>query len=763
MSFNRFYRFIIDHVAPGKAEFQEKTNRYNHAFVMRHLPLPPRSKASLKDEKAKTYRLASHHLSFYDTLSAGNPFLSQYHITAFFTDEDNKTYQYHVYYDSKDCLTTAPVFSLVDGAIVSLDEDFAANLLQFTVKLAAGEISRLRRLQQSFLSPLLQRFTQLESDLQKLSVDLTQHRAAYSSKLDEIIEVTTQLTLYHDDVFYVSLLRLFRQTRLAFTSAKPTTSATKLETETTTESKPTYPPSSTESATPAIPKPNLFAEAVIAIGHSISTGILSLKKDERPQLDQSTIDLFLTFARRVHEANLLFDDEKHSATLDELNVFQQAFSVMQTTGKRLLQDLLLANRFELAASLRQFVNPVPEALFKIALSAGNAKLLDFLLTHGDIPVNTFTVKDGFNPVMFCVATHNATISKAECLAVLVKHKANVLIEMPDGFSAAHHVFSSTHASLAKALADHLKQAELVRIFSTMLEHIEERLNDESLTPLARSKLMLLAKIFMEAVTRLEDFSFDRNKKRLRAIGEIMVEHSQDEICTAIADMFSRDAELQQLNFKLNFLAEQFLAMQPPAMRRAMLQRTPQVLRNVHAVLSTINVASLPELRDTTVQELKDYIELYECQIAFNQAKNLSLQLNSSSVGRRKPTKEHKGAVSTQNRALSRIRELTAKYPYLDADNKIEAFETFDFEMDGNMVRWEQKSSTEVVFRYLGTVEEYRREHPNAVRSTPKVVEEKEEKEVKEKKEMKEEKKEEKDSPNAGDLDIKVHAQRSSPQ
>src|SRR5436190_22646762 len=73
--------------------------------------LPHKHPVVFQDEPYR-YTLLNHHVSVYQTECKANPFLSQYHYTAYFKDQDEAQYQLHVYFNDKNEMTTEPVFSI---------------------------------------------------------------------------------------------------------------------------------------------------------------------------------------------------------------------------------------------------------------------------------------------------------------------------------------------------------------------------------------------------------------------------------------------------------------------------------------------------------------------------------------------------------------------------------------------------------------------------------------------------------------------------
>lgn len=98
MSRNPLYHFLksFPHYAEAIGlKPEHDLNRNNQAYV--RLPLRNDMDVSLGK-----LRLQNHHISIYQNEDQDNPWLSQYHHTAYFIDDFDNLYQSHVYFNEKE-------------------------------------------------------------------------------------------------------------------------------------------------------------------------------------------------------------------------------------------------------------------------------------------------------------------------------------------------------------------------------------------------------------------------------------------------------------------------------------------------------------------------------------------------------------------------------------------------------------------------------------------------------------------------------------
>ena len=149
MSESRLYRFIKANLQSLNTTnnqhdgFSHKQNKKRHNYFL--LQLKTSGEEQVYSDQDQSYKLTAHHLSFYEIEDDQQPFLSQYHYTAYFINEKNEEYPLHIFFDENDQLTIQPIFTMQSKpGKVELSPEFSANLKEFAIKHSAPIIMQLR-------------------------------------------------------------------------------------------------------------------------------------------------------------------------------------------------------------------------------------------------------------------------------------------------------------------------------------------------------------------------------------------------------------------------------------------------------------------------------------------------------------------------------------------------------------------------------------------------------------------------------------------
>ena len=386
MSRSRIYRYIYDYLLES-GEYERKTDKSDNNYLMHHLPLPPKSKKwDLQGVRGEKYQLKNHHLTFYETQHKANPFLSQFHYTAYFVDPDGKSYELHVFFDENDQLTTRPVFALRgsdDNKKTKQDVDATLEelMIQFAITNTMNFMSQLRTDHRKIQQDLLRRFIQLDEKLQASSVDLSAKPDLYCTALDETVLVISQLSSYHEDRHFEPVLKLLQRIRKTVSTrpAAPNKSAMTEEAsqEVVSAASKIPPVQSTPLPEMVSAAPMIFSvDALLRLASEAHDAYRALNEDTVPA--SARLGAFQLFSQHILNANALLIDKSAPETDEQLRTCHRFLMENHNAGKKLLDRLLLKNEFPLALSLRRFLDPAPEHLVRMSLSTGNAKLLEFL-------------------------------------------------------------------------------------------------------------------------------------------------------------------------------------------------------------------------------------------------------------------------------------------------------------------------------------------------------------------------------------------------
>jgi hypothetical protein len=459
MKANKLYSFISLELQVLKGNylqkdcFQFKVNKDNQNYLLYEIP-KENEKITIKDEHNNCYHLSSHHISFYEKQIDNNPYLSQYHYTAYFSDDNNKKYQLHVYFNHNDQLTTDPVFSMeeIDSNRQLITPEFAEYLTQLAIINTFNLIAELRGELQNTSTTLEKKFITIEQQLTELSSNLEANKDCYLILLEKAIGISDLLSIYLNSLEYRGIANLFNHIK---NTMEPSTSSTLVAIDHDEDSEIDLISNNAnliQSNIKDLPKKKTKLSLREDIKQTIVARDLfySLEKDASFSL---RVEKFTNFEKIVRNSLMLTEDKCYIVTTNDLQQLQMLMFQMTAAGKNLLESLLLKREFKLADALRNYTIYFPNTYIGISLAAGNEQLLDFLLTHGECTINTFLIR-GLSPVRFCFENHNSKFPKIECLSVLIKHGASLLVSAQDGLPIAYHILSTIQHPLYKALLDH---------------------------------------------------------------------------------------------------------------------------------------------------------------------------------------------------------------------------------------------------------------------------------------------------------------------
>lgn len=657
MTINSLYFFIKEGLSnsikenqdlhPEKFHFDQNLDQKN--YIRYDLPV---SKNSFVEEN-QCFNLISHHLSFYEFTMNKNPRLSQYHYTAYFEDENQQKYQLHVYFDSNDQLTTDPVFSLETETNCfrkkNTSDELMAMLTQFAMDKSHKLIAELRQQFDSNVSSLEKKYNELEQQLTLLSIDMVHNHIAYQSSLNETISILSRLADYYPNSEYKESLTLFKRIQILIPTMnkkeKPFTNPT--NDENNTSDKPII-------KTKIIVTKDSFHDntlsTLIQQAETAKNTFLSCEEDLH-----SRAELFLNFNNDACEVLAISTHEHLAIKPQNLQAIESLVSSKNIEGKKLLIDLLMHNQFEQAYNLRRFLIPIPDNLVKMALATGNAKLLDFLLTHGNFPINTFTVVDQLSPTLFCFVKDNSKFPKAGCLSVLIKHGASLFIPAHDGLPIAHHILSIPNHPLKKALIDN---ADLTlgkpHFYKTLIRLLENNLPGNILDDTQKTRILFSIEEYKASLTLVSGSCSATNTttfiKNLEKVESLAKNFSSTDIEAVRTDkeVLAKTEEYIRLykilSNKLSSTEKRRLALQGRS-----------VLDNVNKIVETIGTNSV-NLKQETLNVFDDSIRIITLRIELIDIQRI--------LKTQKNIKQVKNANKRQLEIIAELKPLEEKYLYL---------------------------------------------------------------------------------------------------
>jgi hypothetical protein len=401
------------------------------------------SKLAKIDQQELT--LAEHHVTLFEKTKEDHP--SPYHYTAKLKDQLGKCYNLHVYFDKKDSILERPHLVEDGEQGKNVYPELAFTLGQLAIDNTHMLITDIRSLQERKLKENFDLYKKLEDELTHASVSLIISPDKYLVALNLVINHVKMMCNYQN---FTQLLKLFNRINTALNSSSE---AEHVEVSEMSSDEDEQPPQllqeeSIENKTPKIQSIENLVNDAVMLQESYS------QKKQNADQDMA-VDHFVSLHSKVYEALFLSENPTIECKKHILVRVQSLVTFVNFEGKKLLENLLFKDKFEVAIKLKNLVNTLPVSMLKLALLKNKADLLNFLLTHGNFALNTTAILDGISPVLYCYLNHTDTASRADCLSVLLKHGASVMIKH-EGLPLCFYILEKKDV-LKKALADNSEQ------------------------------------------------------------------------------------------------------------------------------------------------------------------------------------------------------------------------------------------------------------------------------------------------------------------
>lgn len=686
---NVLFNFIELYLAKSKITFPNcqrlerdftKEGREYYRFELQH-----KYPVKLHDEHHR-YKLINHHVSVYQTESQANPFLSQYHYTAYFEDEDGTQYQLHVYFNDKNEMTTKPVFSICQGidSFIPLE---SGQLHEDFINLACANakplIKTIRKQLTDRVKELETRYKTLDNQASILSASLPDNYENYITKLTEISE-TAKLLIplasherYQNHQKFIqrmitAVIEQYKHMRDDETSNHAPSQETqpspleegKKSNDEAANQTPSQPVKSEKtSKKEKVKTPSVFDQAVLEIATQFNK--LSCDNEE-----VSTTRLGDMLAR-VNELSLELDERDTVVSLDSLATLKNLHQKLHETGEKLFVRLLMSGKFKLAERLPPFYYLLDNYL-DMALQTRNHQLLDFILKHGDVNINNqeVNVKGKVYPsaVHCCLGCDTKTTPMVDCLSVLIAHGASVFGNDDNGLPIAHTILLTQNHPLKKAFtANREKTIESIPFYKQLISILKLYIAEKqpSQKPGSTSKKVVEAIAhYQEAIEELQRVIIPSNpsEKRLKS----RLETFTDKHDTAVMEKIREDAEVIALKKKVQIAVNAFHKRLDYRQRVSLARVGAQNLENVDKTLEYFGIKfdNFQEVKQITIDFLQHTLVLTAKQsdLVDLQKKIRGFQLKPGT-----PPKSYTDLLSEQKELLAEIGVMEKKFALEDIE------------------------------------------------------------------------------------------------
>ncbi|HHF7344184.1 TPA: hypothetical protein ACPSKB_000585 [Legionella feeleii] len=683
MAKNVLFNFVDLYLAASEASLPNcqsvkldstKEGRLYYRFELEHT-----HPVVLQDDE---YILLDHHVSVYETENQANPFLSQYHYTAYFKGPDGTRYQLHVYYNDQNEMTVKPVFSIqneTDNSFIPLEsEQLNEDFVNLARVYAKPLIKNIRKQLTDTVKALATQYSEWDREASLLSTSIAHNHENYLATLRECAEIAKRLALLVRHDHYQSIYRFTQRIITVVTERyKPLETATEKPSSPLVEGEKTSKQTVSHSGEvkPLAPrKKRPSKKEQISVNPSpfdkfdkkverIATEFNKLAKESDEIYATKLADLLA----RINELSLTLEDSKTLVSLDSLTKLKNLQQQVQNEGEKLFTRLVIKGEFKVAEQMPSFYYLLDNYL-DMALETGNHQLLDFILKHGDININNqeVTLQGSVYPsaVHCCLGSDIRENRMADCLSVLIRHGASLFGSDESGLPIAHTILSTHNHPLKKALtANRDKTIDSIAFYKQLISTLELYLAEQpsSSTDTSIVKAIEYYQTNIERLQRIEPPTNSSERKLKSQLDAFTDKHD-----TEVMERIRQDKEVIALQKKVQKAANDFHKKLDYRQRMAFAKASSQNLSNVDKALEYFGVKfdDFDELKQLTMEFLQHSLALIakQSELAELQKKICGFPLKSG-----KAPSSYRRMLNQQKLLLDEIAEMENKYAVKDIE------------------------------------------------------------------------------------------------
>ncbi|MFW2571706.1 hypothetical protein [Legionella sp. 29fVS95] len=625
------------------------------------------------------YLLLDHHVSVYQTENQANPFLSQYHYTAYFKGRDGTRYQLHVYYNDQNDMTVKPVFSIqneTDGSFTPLEsEQLQEDFINLARAYAKPLIKNIRKQLTDTVKALETQYSEWDREASLLATSIAHNHENYLATLREGAEIAKRLARLVKHDHYQNVYRYTQRMITAVTeryklleTATETHSSSLVVGEKTSketvshsgEVKPSTPSKQGNAKKERVKvKPSPFDKKV----QRIATEFNKLAKESDEIYATQLADLLA----RINELSLTLEDSETLVSLNSLTKLKNIQQQVQNEGQKLFARLVIKGEFKVAEQMPSFYYLL-ENYLEMALLTRNHRLLDFILQHGDVNINNqeVTVKGIVYPsaVHYCLSCDIRENPIADCLSVLIRHGASLFGSDESGLPIAHTILSTENHPLKKALtANRDKTIESIAFYKQLISTLKRYLAEHpsSSTDASIEKAIEYYQTNIERLRRVV-LPTNSGERRLKS----QLDAFTDKHDTDVMERVRQDKDVIALQKKVQTAANAFHKKLDYKQRMAFAKAGSQNLTNIDKALEYFGVKfdNFEELKQLTMEFLQHSLVLIakQSELAELQKKIRGFPLKSG----RAPS-SYSRMLNEQRLLLDEIAEMENKYAVKDIE------------------------------------------------------------------------------------------------
>ncbi|KTD30183.1 MULTISPECIES: hypothetical protein [Legionella] len=567
--FNFINTYFRELTLPDVTKIEVKQNQKGSYFY--HLDLL--NKPFLFINNSQRYQLINHHISVYETEKADNPTLSQYHYTAYFHDEAGKMYQLHVYFDHNDQRTMPPIFCAQDENTKTFSPVKADQLEGQFIDLAISNVEMIMRELRAQLarkiSSLEDSYNALENQAAALADNLGDDPQAYIQALNKVQRKAALLTPLVRHQQYEHISRFVSELVKKMSGIKKEKAKISHDIQNSTSD--SLAPSRGNNRALAhrnmlFRKPNKTEKTVSPTNYAkelqeLATRFAQLGTLSRIEQTITLTDLNSRLCGLALELEL--ESNSQPTSLAVLKNLKTLHDEVHLTGKALLNTLLKENEFGLAKNLRAFHYLLNLQHFTQALRERNHELLDFILENCDLALNNqpLTIRGILYPsaVHYCFSKDSGATPMVDCLSVLIKYGASVIVRGENGPALVHPLFSSTNHPLMPALAANRKQTiDSITFYKILIADLKRYIHERNLNEVQSLEFIQMIQFYeleIKKLLTLKELPTPLQEKILNSVDQIK-EDSND--LNGFLNALQFDSEIITLGKQVDLETKEYL-------------------------------------------------------------------------------------------------------------------------------------------------------------------------------------------------------------
>ncbi|WP_133137954.1 hypothetical protein [Legionella rowbothamii] len=378
-----------------------------------------------QDIQVGKYKLSAHHISAYKDHEFGINSDSQYHYTAYFTDEQHHEYCLHAYYSSNDALIVKPLLSKKVGEQYEIinSDDLEVEFKHIANLYVRDWVSSVRNSQKQLIAKLKKEYEQCDAYSTALSIDFQQNKEAYLDSLDGQIKKLEEQMLYVNDPHPLKRTgQLLKDIMDSISNNVQTEDDLEIP---VNEEPPHEPDDIIRFFSASAQKKSKVPQKKLTFPHELTK--LQQAFEKLPVIDQELINALPELYREILTLQLYLHTYKTS--YEEIKQLQSLTKQVESAGHKLLERVLLRNEFTAVRQLNVFHNNVSKSIINLALTQ-RPLLLDCLLEERILPsdFSNFTVSKQEYKSFLDYCFKNASNKTTNLFEVIIKHNPLLLLD-----------------------------------------------------------------------------------------------------------------------------------------------------------------------------------------------------------------------------------------------------------------------------------------------------------------------------------------------